>query len=86
MIKTEYVSTLDLRDEPDIKVVSMGNRSRSVPGLDVQVVMLLCLIIISLNVWNQICPISLIFPYLSIETSTNYVFVMLFFRILNTAA
>lgn len=32
----EYVSTLDLRDEPDIKVVPMGNRSRSVPGLDVQ--------------------------------------------------
>lgn len=32
----EYVSTLDLRDEPDTSEVSMGNRSRSVPGLDLQ--------------------------------------------------
>ncbi|XP_036933895.1 synaptotagmin-like protein 4 [Acanthopagrus latus] len=33
---TECVSTLDLRDGPDTSVGSMGNRSKSVPGLDVQ--------------------------------------------------
>lgn len=33
---SEYVSTLDLRDEPDTSAASMGNRSRSVPGLDVK--------------------------------------------------
>ena len=33
----EYVSTLDLRDGCDTSQASMGNRSRSVPGLDVQV-------------------------------------------------
>ncbi|XP_054872325.1 synaptotagmin-like protein 4 isoform X1 [Amphiprion ocellaris] len=32
----EYVSTLDLRDERNTSEVSMGNRSRSVPGLDLQ--------------------------------------------------
>ncbi|XP_070692854.1 synaptotagmin-like protein 4 [Pempheris klunzingeri] len=32
----EHVSTLDLRDGPDTSATSMGNRSRSVPGLDVQ--------------------------------------------------
>ncbi|KAM3613328.1 uncharacterized protein V6R79_024241 [Siganus canaliculatus] len=31
-----YVSSLDLRDEPDASVAPMGSRSRSVPGLDVQ--------------------------------------------------
>ncbi|KAM7417379.1 hypothetical protein PAMA_017168 [Pampus argenteus] len=31
-----YVSTLDLRDEMDTSTASMGNRSRSVPGIDVQ--------------------------------------------------
>lgn len=33
---SEYVSTLDLRDEPDTSAASLGNRSRSVPGLDVK--------------------------------------------------
>ncbi|KAI3351601.1 hypothetical protein L3Q82_020441, partial [Scortum barcoo] len=33
---SEYVSTLDLRDGPDTSEASMGNRSRSVPGLDIQ--------------------------------------------------
>ncbi|XP_051276787.1 synaptotagmin-like protein 4 isoform X2 [Dicentrarchus labrax] len=33
---SEYVSTLDLRDGCDTSEVSMGNRSRSVPGLDIQ--------------------------------------------------
>nr|XP_046262264.1 synaptotagmin-like protein 4 isoform X2 [Scatophagus argus] len=33
---TEYVSTLDLRDGPDTSAASMGNRSHSVPGLDIQ--------------------------------------------------
>ncbi|GAA6223040.1 synaptotagmin-like protein 4 [Lates japonicus] len=32
----EYVSTLDLRDGCDTSETSMGNRSRSVPGLDIQ--------------------------------------------------
>ncbi|KAM6952632.1 synaptotagmin-like protein 4 [Lycodopsis pacificus] len=32
----EYVSTLDLRDVRDKSEASMGNRSQSVPGLDVQ--------------------------------------------------
>ncbi|XP_044061005.1 synaptotagmin-like protein 4 isoform X2 [Siniperca chuatsi] len=32
----EYVSTLDLRDGPDTSQASMGNRSHSVPGLDIQ--------------------------------------------------
>ncbi|XP_061581640.1 synaptotagmin-like protein 4 [Cololabis saira] len=32
----EYVSTLDLRDGCETSQVSMGNRSRSVPGLDAQ--------------------------------------------------
>ncbi|XP_070769209.1 synaptotagmin-like protein 4 isoform X2 [Enoplosus armatus] len=32
----EYVSTLDLRDEPDASEASMGKRSHSVPGLDIQ--------------------------------------------------
>ncbi|KAK5864599.1 hypothetical protein PBY51_015830 [Eleginops maclovinus] len=32
----ESVSTLDLRDECDTPAVSMGDRSRSVPGLDIQ--------------------------------------------------
>ncbi|XP_076595850.1 synaptotagmin-like protein 4 isoform X2 [Chaetodon auriga] len=32
----EYVSTLDLRDERDTSEATMGNRSHSVPGLDVQ--------------------------------------------------
>ncbi|KAM7389231.1 hypothetical protein PAMP_023221 [Pampus punctatissimus] len=31
-----YVSTLDLRDEMDTSTASMGNRSHSVPGIDVQ--------------------------------------------------
>ncbi|KAM8909804.1 synaptotagmin-like protein 4 isoform 2-T3 [Spinachia spinachia] len=33
----EYVSTLDLRDGRDVSEASMGSRSRSVPGLDLQV-------------------------------------------------
>ncbi|XP_070819335.1 synaptotagmin-like protein 4 isoform X2 [Chaetodon trifascialis] len=32
----EYVSTLDLHDERDTSEATMGNRSHSVPGLDVQ--------------------------------------------------
>ncbi|XP_059202802.1 synaptotagmin-like protein 4 [Centropristis striata] len=32
----EFVSTLDLRDGPDKSQASMGKRSRSVPGLDIQ--------------------------------------------------
>ncbi|KAM8909805.1 synaptotagmin-like protein 4 isoform 3-T4 [Spinachia spinachia] len=32
----EYVSTLDLRDGRDVSEASMGSRSRSVPGLDLQ--------------------------------------------------
>lgn len=32
---SEYTSTLDLRSEPDSPPVSLGNRSKSVPGLDV---------------------------------------------------
>uniref|UniRef100_UPI0037E7DF1F synaptotagmin-like protein 4 n=1 Tax=Semicossyphus pulcher TaxID=241346 RepID=UPI0037E7DF1F len=32
----EFVSTIDLRDGPDTSKASMGNRSRSVPGLDIQ--------------------------------------------------
>uniref|UniRef100_A0A8C6TBG8 Synaptotagmin-like protein 4 n=1 Tax=Neogobius melanostomus TaxID=47308 RepID=A0A8C6TBG8_9GOBI len=31
---SEYTSTLDLRDEPDSPPVSLGKRSKSVPGLD----------------------------------------------------
>ncbi|KAM7000289.1 synaptotagmin-like protein 4 [Tautogolabrus adspersus] len=32
----EYVSTLDLRNGPEASEASMGNRSQSVPGLDIQ--------------------------------------------------
>nr|XP_020501083.1 synaptotagmin-like protein 4 [Labrus bergylta]XP_029135431.1 synaptotagmin-like protein 4 [Labrus bergylta]XP_029135432.1 synaptotagmin-like protein 4 [Labrus bergylta]XP_029135433.1 synaptotagmin-like protein 4 [Labrus bergylta]XP_029135434.1 synaptotagmin-like protein 4 [Labrus bergylta] len=33
---SEFVSTLDLRNRPETPEASMGNRSRSVPGLDIQ--------------------------------------------------
>lgn len=35
MIK-EFVSTMDLRNEPGAPDPSMGSRSRSVPGLDIK--------------------------------------------------